>query len=946
MSAGQPSSLDLDALDLNPKALEGRTVVITGTLPNLSRKQAQELVERSGGKVTGSISSKTNLLIAGDKAGSKLKKAEELGVEVLDEDGLKKLICQSGSTKEEDHDSIVEYTAEGISDAKEFLNSPLGKLFQQLNKQRVRIHSEIEEDLRDGLNYMYSGDRKGAWICFHEMDYSDLLESNTCHIAFGISDPGSLLNDQDKLNYYNKDKKRFFAWDEDEFNAVVEKATKTSIDDKTEYPDIAKIALVDHYIQSKDGNMNNILYELDDIEKTRGNQIAVKDLGERIVKLLEDEGIKCEWNKDPKKRIMIELNYDQSDYCHDMNDEADKPTRFNESDKILNLYEEIDGAIYSPEFFESPFGKSFAVLNESGIRAVANCGLSLRDGYAVINSDGYKGPWVFFHEQDYVELLKSDRCHLAFGLHIEKKLDVGIDDEQKILFFNKDKKRFFHWDEEKFNKIVEEATHEPIDDSKEYPDIAKIALVDHFIDSGASINSILDQLDNGTRVIDSENQEIQSIKQLGNRIITTLEKEGHTCEWDQDIDTRIMVELDYSQRDYCPDDYQTYVGEEDDRVKTDKSKSIDFFKKHQKIIHKKLDEIDFWDQYLNAAWQTSEFYDLGDEGVEAWEPIAKQMVFNPTEEQILIIMEIYFEHFGELIPSKIAEELEDQIIDEARVLENIISQPNQLESSETIAEKIIKKDDDARRYIDTAKLKYRGGDMEGALKDLNRALQIDSRNVDAHYNRGIAKKGLGDINGACIDWTNAVRMGDDGAKVLIDQYCQKYNVQKNVTNPAIKEVTQKDFTKLINYDLQKDYVDKLMDYQKLDLFRSLGDEIQNIADKMWNSQDNYSTEFMIDWITKHYSQEVLTPFNDEEENKEYEDWDSDHVLRFWFIDEFEDVEDIEGYDDFSQFDEEKNILSLECPSFWLDVPREFLISWAMKYYKIDAKFVKDMTCDG
>ena len=53
MSTGQPSSFDLDALDLNPKALEGLTVVITGTLPNLSRKQAQELVERAGGKSQG-----------------------------------------------------------------------------------------------------------------------------------------------------------------------------------------------------------------------------------------------------------------------------------------------------------------------------------------------------------------------------------------------------------------------------------------------------------------------------------------------------------------------------------------------------------------------------------------------------------------------------------------------------------------------------------------------------------------------------------------------------------------------------------------------------------------------------------------------------------------------------------------------------------------------------
>ncbi len=100
MSAGQPSSLDLDALDLNPKALEGRTVVITGILPNLSRKQAQELVERAGGKVTGSISSKTNLLIAGVKAGSKLKKAAELGVEVLDEDSLLKRIINHSKRAE------------------------------------------------------------------------------------------------------------------------------------------------------------------------------------------------------------------------------------------------------------------------------------------------------------------------------------------------------------------------------------------------------------------------------------------------------------------------------------------------------------------------------------------------------------------------------------------------------------------------------------------------------------------------------------------------------------------------------------------------------------------------------------------------------------------------------------------------------------------------------
>ena len=77
-----------DAIDINeidPTALEGLTVVITGTLEQVSRKEAQELVERAGGKVTGSVSSKTDLLIAGEKAGSKLTKAKELNVEVLDE---------------------------------------------------------------------------------------------------------------------------------------------------------------------------------------------------------------------------------------------------------------------------------------------------------------------------------------------------------------------------------------------------------------------------------------------------------------------------------------------------------------------------------------------------------------------------------------------------------------------------------------------------------------------------------------------------------------------------------------------------------------------------------------------------------------------------------------------------------------------------------------------
>ena len=72
--------------------LEGITFVITGTLPSMSRKEAAELIERHGGKVTGSVSKKTGYLVAGENAGSKLDKAGALGIPVLTEEELQKLI--------------------------------------------------------------------------------------------------------------------------------------------------------------------------------------------------------------------------------------------------------------------------------------------------------------------------------------------------------------------------------------------------------------------------------------------------------------------------------------------------------------------------------------------------------------------------------------------------------------------------------------------------------------------------------------------------------------------------------------------------------------------------------------------------------------------------------------------------------------------------------------
>jgi DNA ligase (NAD+) len=73
-------------------ALFGKTFVITGTLPTMTRDEAKETIQAAGGKVTGSVSSKTDFLVAGEKAGSKLAKAEKLEVTVLDEAALKILI--------------------------------------------------------------------------------------------------------------------------------------------------------------------------------------------------------------------------------------------------------------------------------------------------------------------------------------------------------------------------------------------------------------------------------------------------------------------------------------------------------------------------------------------------------------------------------------------------------------------------------------------------------------------------------------------------------------------------------------------------------------------------------------------------------------------------------------------------------------------------------------
>ena len=76
--------------------LAGKTFVLTGTLPGLSRSEAKKMIEQAGGKVSSSVSKKTDYVVAGEDAGSKLDKANELGIAVIGEQELRAML---GSTQ-------------------------------------------------------------------------------------------------------------------------------------------------------------------------------------------------------------------------------------------------------------------------------------------------------------------------------------------------------------------------------------------------------------------------------------------------------------------------------------------------------------------------------------------------------------------------------------------------------------------------------------------------------------------------------------------------------------------------------------------------------------------------------------------------------------------------------------------------------------------------------
>ena len=75
-----------------PAKFDGKTFVLTGTLDGMTRRQTKDMITAAGGKVSGSVSRNTDFVVAGDSPGSKLTKAKELGVAVIDEAGLLEML--------------------------------------------------------------------------------------------------------------------------------------------------------------------------------------------------------------------------------------------------------------------------------------------------------------------------------------------------------------------------------------------------------------------------------------------------------------------------------------------------------------------------------------------------------------------------------------------------------------------------------------------------------------------------------------------------------------------------------------------------------------------------------------------------------------------------------------------------------------------------------------
>jgi DNA ligase (NAD+) len=109
-----------------PRTLEGLTVVVTGSLEGFSRDEAKEAILIRGGKAAGSVSKNTSYVVAGENAGTKLDKAEQLGVPVLDEDGFRALLANgpAGTGADGSAESMPGTGADGVPDPADGSGAP------------------------------------------------------------------------------------------------------------------------------------------------------------------------------------------------------------------------------------------------------------------------------------------------------------------------------------------------------------------------------------------------------------------------------------------------------------------------------------------------------------------------------------------------------------------------------------------------------------------------------------------------------------------------------------------------------------------------------------------------------------------------------------------------------------------------------------------------------
>ncbi|GAE87452.1 DNA ligase [Acetivibrio straminisolvens JCM 21531] len=92
LKAAGVNTISFGKKKIKDNRFEGKTFVLTGTLPSFTRKEAEEIIKSFGGKTSGSVSKKTDYVLAGEDAGSKLEKAKELGIEIIDEERFRQMI--------------------------------------------------------------------------------------------------------------------------------------------------------------------------------------------------------------------------------------------------------------------------------------------------------------------------------------------------------------------------------------------------------------------------------------------------------------------------------------------------------------------------------------------------------------------------------------------------------------------------------------------------------------------------------------------------------------------------------------------------------------------------------------------------------------------------------------------------------------------------------------